>query len=59
MEGILILDQNEMLLSDIEYIEYSLDEADAEAENPNTKYLKHKEVFEKIKRKGINHGTTN
>lgn len=34
-----------------EYIENALDEADKEAENPNTKYLTFDEVFEKIRRK--------
>lgn len=36
-----------------EYIEKALDEADEEAENPNTKKLTHKEVFNKL-RKMIN-----
>lgn len=34
-----------------EYIENALDEADKEAENPNTKYYTHKELFNKIRRK--------
>lgn len=34
-----------------EYIENALDEADREAENPDTKYYTHKEVFDKIRRK--------
>ena len=34
-----------------EYIENALDEADREAENPNTKYYTHEEVFGKIRRK--------
>ncbi len=34
-----------------EYIEKCLDEADKEADNPNTKYLTHKEVFDSIRRK--------
>ena len=34
-----------------DYIENALDEADKEAEDPNTKYLSHEEVFGKIRRK--------
>ena len=34
-----------------EYIENALDEADREAENPNTKYYTHEEVFGEIRRK--------
>ncbi len=34
-----------------EYIENALDEADKEAENPNTKFLTHEEVFGNIRRK--------
>lgn len=34
-----------------EYIENALDEADREAEDPNTKYLTHEEVFGRIRRK--------
>ncbi len=34
-----------------EYIENALDEADKEAENPNTKYFTHEEVFGNIRRK--------
>ena len=34
-----------------EYIENALDEADKEAEDPNTKYYTHEEVFGKIRRK--------
>ncbi len=34
-----------------EYIENALDEADKEAEDPNTKYLTFDEVFEKLRRK--------
>ena len=34
-----------------EYVENALDEADREAENPNTKYYSHEEVFGKIRRK--------
>ena len=33
------------------YIEKALDEADEEAQNPNTKYYTHEELFEKIRRK--------
>ena len=33
-----------------EYIEKALDEADKEAEDPNTKYLSHKEIFDKLRR---------
>ncbi len=33
-----------------QYIENALDEADREAENPNTKYLTHEEIFEKLRR---------
>lgn len=32
-----------------EYIEKALDEADQEAENPNTKYLTHEEIFNKLR----------
>ncbi len=34
-----------------EYIENALDEADKQAENSNTNYLTHKEVFERLRRK--------
>ena len=34
-----------------EYVENALDEADREAEDPNTKYYSHEEVFGKIMRK--------
>lgn len=34
-----------------EYIENALDEADKEAENSNTKYYTHEELFNKIRRK--------
>ena len=34
-----------------EYIENALDEADREAEDPNTKHYTHEEVFGKIRRK--------
>ena len=33
-----------------EYIEKALDEADKEADDPNTKYLTHKEIFDKLRR---------
>ena len=33
------------------YIEKALDEADEEAQNPNTKYYTHEELFEKIRMK--------
>lgn len=41
------------LISDAEYNEYienALDEAEKEAENPDTKYLSNEEVFGKIRR---------
>ena len=34
-----------------EYIENALDEAEKEAQDPNTKYLCHEELFGKIRRK--------
>ncbi len=34
-----------------EYIEKALDEADKEAENPETKYYTHEEIFGKLRRK--------
>lgn len=40
-------------LDDLEYIQYienALDEADRQAEDPNTKYLTMEEVFESIRR---------
>lgn len=43
-----------MDINDIEYnkyIENALDEADKQAEDSNTRYLTHKEVFEKLRRK--------
>ena len=40
-----IMDENEYN----KYIENALDEADEEAENPNTKYYTHEELFSKIK----------
>ena len=33
------------------YIEYSLDEAEMEADNPNTNYYTHKEIFDEIRSK--------
>ena len=42
------------LISDVEYNEYiesALDEADAVAEDKNTKYLTHEEVFDTLRRK--------
>ncbi len=51
---VLSLEKYAKLISDAEYTEYiekALDEADKEAENPNTKYYTHEEVFGKIRRK--------
>ncbi len=51
---VMSLEKYSKLISDAEYndyIEKALDEADKEAENPNTKYLTHEEVFGKIRRK--------
>lgn len=39
------------ILDNEDYIEKALDEADRLAEDPNTKYLTHNEVFGKIRRK--------
>lgn len=33
-----------------EYIEKALDEAEKEADDPNTKYLTHEEIFDKLRR---------
>ncbi len=33
-----------------QYIEDALDEAEREMEDPNTKYLTHEEIFEKLRR---------
>lgn len=33
-----------------EYIEKALDEAEKEANDPNTKYLTHEEIFDKLRR---------
>ena len=52
---VMSLEKYSKLMSDAEYNEYienALDEADIEAENPNTKYYTHEEVFGKIRRKG-------
>ena len=32
-----------------EYVEKALDEAEMQAENPNTKYLSHEEIFSRIR----------
>ena len=32
-----------------EYIEKALDEAEKELENPNTKFLTHEEIFERLR----------
>ena len=51
---VMSLEKYSKLMSDAEYNEYietALDEADREAEDPNTKYYTHKEVFGKIRRK--------
>ena len=51
---VMSLEKYSKLISDAEYndyIEKALDEADKEAENPNTKYLTHEEVFGEIRRK--------
>lgn len=48
------LEKDTMEMSDIEYHEYvekALDEADKQAEDPNTKYLTHEEVFGKLRKK--------
>ena len=50
---VLSLEKYAKLMSDKEYEEYienALDEADKEAEDPNTKFLTHEEVFGKIRR---------
>lgn len=33
----------------VQYIENALDEAEKQLEDPNTKYLTHEEIFEKLK----------
>ena len=51
---VLSLEKYAKLISDKEYEEYiedALDEADREAEDPNTKFLTHEEVFGEIRRK--------
>lgn len=51
---VMSIEKYSKLISDAEYNEYienALDEADREAENPNTKYLTHEEVFDKLRRK--------
>lgn len=51
---VMSLEKYSKLISDAEYNEYienALDEADREAENPNTKYLTEEEVFNKLRRK--------
>ena len=51
---VMSLEKYSKLLKDLEYNEYienALDDADREAENPNTKYLSHEEVFGSIRRK--------
>ena len=51
---VMSIEKYSKLISDAEYNEYienALDEADREAENPNTKYLTHEEVFYKLRRK--------
>lgn len=51
---VLSLEKYAKLMSEVEYNEYiesSLDEADEEAENPNTEYFTHEEVFSKLRRK--------
>ena len=52
--GVMSLEKYSKLMSDAEYNEYvenALDEADKEAEDPNTKYYTHEEVFGTIRRK--------
>lgn len=49
---VMSIEKYSKLVSDVEYNEYiekSLDEADQEAENPNTEYYSHEEVFNKIR----------
>ena len=51
---VMSLEKYSKLMSDLEYNEYienALDEADREAEDPDTKYLTHEEVFDNIRRK--------
>ncbi len=51
---VMSLQKYSKLISDAEYNEYienALDEADAVAENSNTRYLTREEVFESLRRK--------
>ncbi len=51
---VMSLEKYSKLMSDAEYNEYienALDEADREAENPNTKFLTNEEVFDNLRRK--------
>lgn len=50
---VMSLNKYSKLLKDAEYNEYiekALDEAEKEAEDPNTKYLTHEEIFDKLRR---------
>ena len=50
---VMSLNKYSKLLKDAEYnkyIEKSLDDADKEAEKADTKYLTHKEIFDKLRR---------
>ena len=49
---VMSLEKYSKLISDLEYNEYienELDEADKEAEDPNTKYYKHKEMKKMVR----------
>ncbi len=49
---VMSLEKYSRLMSEAEYNQYvenALDEADREAENPNTKYYTHEELFSKIR----------
>lgn len=51
---VMSLEKYSKLMSDAEYNEYienALDEADREAENPNTEFLTNEEVFDNLRRK--------
>lgn len=51
---VMSLNKYSHLLKDVtydDYIEHALDEADEEANNPNTKYYTHEEVFSNVKRR--------
>lgn len=51
---VMSLQKYSKLISDVEYNEYiesTLDEADAIAENKDTQYLTHEEVFDTLRRK--------